>query len=147
MFTSARRLRHGLAGLLLATVVITGCAQNSGPTGEDVAKQKAAAIFKAIEEKDFKKAASLYSKEFYRVTTPLRWQAHLEEVHDKFGDLENVNLHKVVINSVYSGTRVILKYKNHYSKHDAFETVAFDDQLNEKGMNVVAHKIDMVPED
>jgi len=58
-----------------------------------------------------------------------------------------VSLHKVIVNSVYRGTRIILKYKNDYSKHDAFETVTFDYQLNKKGMNVVAHKIDMVSED
>ena len=131
----------------MAAFVIAGCSQVNGPTGKDFAKEKAAAIFKAIRQNDFKKAASLYSKEFYRVTSPKRWQAHLEEVHQKFGDLENVSLHKVIVNSVYSGTRIILKYKNDYSKHDAFETVTFDNQLNKKGMNVVAHKIDMVSED
>lgn len=100
----------------------------------------------AIQHNDFEKAATLYSKEFYRVTTPQRWQAHLEEVHRKFGDLKQVNLHRVIVNSVYSGTRIILKYKNHYSKHDAFETVTFESQLNEEGMNIVAHKIDKVAE-
>jgi hypothetical protein len=127
-------------------IIGAGCAQERGPKGEDIAKQKADAIFKAIQQKDFAGAAALYSKVFYRVTTSQRWQGQLEEVHRNYGNPVQVTLRKVIVNSGYSGTRIILKDKNHYTEHDAFETLVFDDQINAFGINIVTHQIDMVPE-
>lgn len=134
------------AMVLLAMLAVAACrAGLGGPTGEQVAVSQADAIFAAIKAKDFQHAASLYSDQFYRATTPQKWQAHLERINDKWGDLQSYELSNVVVNSVYSGVRFALKYKTEYAKRGAFETLVFFRRIDQDRINIITHRMEFLP--
>jgi len=142
-----KHLRHRVLLLLLVAFVTAGCAPPQGPTGKQIAIKKADAILDAIKSKDFKHAASLYSAQFYKVTTPAKWQAHLEQVHQKYGDLKRYRLEKVIVNSVYSGARFSLKFRTEYAKRDAVETMVFFRPINGEKVEIATHKMEILPKD
>lgn len=122
---------------------VAGCTAPNGPSDKQQAILKADAIYKAIEAKDFKKAASLYSPQFYKTTTPEKWIAHLEDLHKQFGDLKRYDLKKVITNSNYNGVDLTLKYKTHYTKHDAFEEMTFATQPGGGQLAILGYKVEM----
>lgn len=145
--TAIKHLRRSVVVLLLMVLAMAGCARNEGPTGKQIAIKKATAILDAIKANDFKHAASLYSSQFYKVTTPAKWQAHLEQIHKKYGDLKSYRLEKVIVNSVYSGARFSLKYRCNYAKRDAVETMVFFRPINGDKIQIATHQMEILPKD
>lgn len=144
--TAIKHLRLSVIVLLWAALV-AGCAPPQGPTGKQIAIKKADAILDAIKAQDFKRAASLYSTQFYKITTPASWQAHLEKIHEKYGDLKGYRLEKVIVNSVYSGARFSLKFRTNYAKRDAVETMVFFRPINGDKIEIATHEMEILPKD
>ncbi len=131
---------------LWACVVVTVVGCSSGPidTGDKKdAMRTADAIYKAIKDKDFKQAASLFPPQFYRTTTRDDWMAHLKSLHDKYGDLKHYKLIKVITTSNYNGVDITLKYKVFYTKHDAFERLTFASQPSGGRLQLMNYKVEL----
>jgi len=114
--------------LAYALIAVVGCSRHGASGDERAAIQKAKSIYLAIENNDFKRAASQFSPQFYQKISPEQWIEHLKSIHEKFGDLKHFDLKRVITSSNYNGVVLILKYKVFYSKHDAFEEMTFAPQ-------------------
>jgi len=124
-------------------LAVVGCSGPSDSGDKQVAVHKADAIYQAIKAKDFKKAASLFSPQFYKTNTPERWAAHLEDLHKEFGDLKHYDLKKVLTSSNFNGVNITLKYKAHYTKHDAFEEMTFATQPSGGRLEIMDYKVEL----
>lgn len=143
-------MKHSILGAVCQSVLwgcvalaVVGCAGASDSGDKNVAVQKANVIYQAIKDKDFKKAAGLFSPKFYETTSPARWTAHLEDLHNKFGDLKRYELKKVITNSNYNGVNITLKYKTYYTKHDAFEEMTFATQPSGGRLEIMDYKVEL----
>lgn len=130
-----------LAIALLAGLLLIGCAP-SGPPGDNIAKQKAEAIFTAIEQQDFDRAVSLYPEPFFNVTSRRAWKQRLEGINRQLGALQGYELNDLIVNTVFSGTRYTLEYKTRYTNGEADETLIFFHELNQDQVNLVSHKFE-----
>ena len=123
---------------------VFGCSSGPSDTGDkSEATHKADAIYQAIKAKDFKKAASLFPPQFYRITTLEDWTAHLKSLHEKFGDLTRYKLVKVITTSNYNGVDITLKYKVFYTKHNAFEEMTFASQPSGGRLSLMNYKVEL----
>ncbi len=125
-------------------VAVVGCSSGPSDSGDKKdATETADAIYQAIKVKDFKRAASLFPPQFYRITTREDWTAHLKSLHEKYGDLKRYKLTKVITTSNYNGVNVTLKYKTFYTKHDAFEEMTFASQPSGGRLQLMNYKVEL----
>ena len=140
-FIGMRSLRHLFWACAVAAAA---CGQIPDRSADaQAAEQHVAAIYQAIEAKDFSKAAAMYSPLFYKEHSEDEWAGHLQELNKQLGDLQSFRLTKVISNSNFSGVFLTLKYKTHYSKHDAFEQFVFTTPPGGGKLQVVSHKVDI----
>ncbi len=124
-------------------IALVGCAEPSDKGDKQAAIEKANAFYQAIEGKDFKKAASLFSPTFYKSikSTPEQWIAHLEELHKEYGDMKRFDMTRVITSSNYGGVVLLLKFKVYYTKHNAFEAITFAPPPNENHLEIMDYTV------
>lgn len=140
------KFRTAYRSVLWACLItaIAGCSSGPIDSGDKQdAMHTADAIYKAIKDKDFKQAAALFPPQFYRTTTREDWIAHLQSLHDKFGDLKSYKLAKVLTSSNYNGVDITLKYKVFYTKHSAFEQMTFATQPSGGRLQLMNYKVEL----
>jgi len=120
-------MRYVAASLLTACAMLAGCSDAGNTMGH--AEQIGAGYYQALKDKDFHKAASFFLN---RADAPQQqWLVQIQEYNRKLGDLQSYKLVDEAVNTVYSGTRYILRYSTHYSKFPAMETlVLFEGVVN-----------------
>ena len=96
--------------MLLMLVTLTGCGESGpvGPSAEEIGEQ----FYAAVKRGDFAAAAELYVEKQPRSAIVRQ----LEENQQRLGDLESYKFKDIVVNTVFSGVRYILRYNTKYSK-------------------------------
>ncbi len=95
--------------LLLMVITLTGCGESgpAGPSAEEIGEQ----FYVALKQGDFASAAELYVEKQPRAEIIRQ----LEEYQQKLGDLESYKFKDIVVNTVFSGVRYILRYNTTYT--------------------------------
>jgi len=97
--------------------MLLGCSQPANTV--DMAEQLADDYYQALKNKDFDKAAANFAD------TPgeprAKWQEQLRDYNSKLGDLQSYQFIDKEVDTVFTGTRYILRYKTQYSKFPATE--------------------------
>jgi len=108
---------------------------------EDVSKLSTA-LFTALQHKDYQKALTFYSDEFFGIMPPKAWVDKLKDNNIKLGDLVKVKLKSETASTIFSGRRFIFIYTNQYQNGLAKETVIFFQKINTEEIKVHSHKIE-----
>jgi hypothetical protein len=124
--------RISLAGALVAgCAMLAGCSDPGNTMAH--AEQLATGYYQALQNKDFEKAAGFF---FDQADAPRQqWLDQIREYNSKLGDLQSYKLMNETVNTVYSGTRYILRYRTQYSKSPAMETLVLFDRVSDLGGN------------
>jgi len=112
-----------LFGAICSGVIFSGC---------DLFKDKSEAgavvigLFNAVNSRDFDKALTYYSSDFFETTSREDWSQALNGINKKLGDLEKYKLTnwqgRKSAGSKGNGSWVTLTYEVTYSKYTAKET-------------------------
>ncbi len=101
--------------LLLLIVTLSGCgaAGLAGPPAEQVGEL----FYEALKKGDFTAAADLYVQKRPRAEIV----QELEEYQQRLGDLKSYKMKDMVVSTVFSGVRYILRYKTQYTQRNLTE--------------------------
>ncbi len=119
--------------------VLMGCSKE---VEGEVVLPMANEFFTAIQDKNYDKALTFYSDDFFNLQTPEDWRAHLQEIQEKLGGLQKVKLKLQQTNTVLSGRRFIFIFTNQYEKARSKETVIFFQQVRSDDIKIQVHKIE-----
>ncbi len=111
-----QRIPAILAALLLLLIfTLSGCGSAGlvGPKAEQVGEL----FYAALKKGDFAAAADLYVKKRPRAEII----QELEEYKQRLGDLQSYKMKDVVVSTVFSGVRYIIRYKTQYTQIKATE--------------------------
>jgi len=128
--------------VLTATVfsfVLAGCSKE---VEGEVVLPLANEFFVAIQDKDYDKALTFYSDDFFNLMSRESWRDNLKEVQEKLGPLERIKLKLQETNTVLSGRRFIFIFTNHYEKARTKETVIFFQHVSNEDIKIQVHKIE-----
>ena len=107
---------YRIIGPVFVMIALTGC--SSGPPGippEQVASQ----FYETIKNKDFPAAAA-----FFTSNVPVEERVReLQDQQTSLGDLQSYEHVNTIVNTVYSGTRYILRYHLKYSNKAVTDTL------------------------
>ena len=102
---------------LLLCAMLWGCSEPPNTSG--MAEQVADNYYQSLKNKDFDKAAAEFAD------TPgeprAKWRDQLRDYNSKLGDLQSYQFLGKEVDTVFTGTRYILRYKTQYSKFPATE--------------------------
>jgi len=120
------------AGAALLCAMLLGCSEPGNTV--DGAEQLADNYYQALKNKDFDKAAAEFAD------TPgeprAAWLDRLREYNSKLGDLQSYQFIDKEVDTVFTGTRYILRYKTQYSKFPATEMlIVFEGVSSYQGEN------------
>lgn len=124
---------------LILIIYLSACAQEAKI--KDVSKQSAE-LFTAIQNKDYDKALTFYSKDFFSMMPPNAWIEHLKDINSKLGDLQEIKLKSKTASTIFSGKRFIFIYTNRYKNGLAKETVVFFQNIKKQETKIHSHKIE-----
>jgi len=127
-----------LTGLMFS-FVLSGCSKE---VEGEVVLPLANEFFLALQEKDYDKALTFYSDDFFNLTSREHWRANLEDIQKKLGKLDTIKLKLQHTNTVLSGRRFIFIYTNHYEKARTKETVIFFQHVSNEDIKIQVHKIE-----
>ncbi len=136
-------LTKKIIGLVLTGLVfsfaLTGCSKEvEGEIVLPIANE----FFAALQEKNYDKAMTFYSDDFFNLMSREHWLTNLQDIQKKLGDLETVKLKTQLTNTVLSGRRFIFIYTNHYEKARTKETVIFFQHVSNEDIKIQVHKIE-----
>ena len=115
-----------------------GCA--SPQKNIELAKPVIDSYFTALKQKDFDKALSFYSPQFFKTTPRKEWKSALKKIISKLGTLQSYEL--VYSHSQpYYGTSVLilLDYKVKYSKYTSKESFSLVKSLGSNKIKILNH--------
>ncbi len=124
---------------LIFIIYLSACAQEAKIS--DVSKLSAE-LFTAIQNKDYDKALTFYSKDFFSMMPPNAWMEHLKDINSKLGDLQEIKLNSKTASTIFSGKRFIFIYTNRYKNGLAKETVVFFQNVKKQEIKIHSHKIE-----
>ena len=124
---------------LLFSFLLAGCSKE---VEEEAVVPIVNEFFSAIKQKDYDKAMTFYSDDFFNMRSHDDWRAYLQEVQGKLGDLQQVKLKRKQTSTVLSGRRFIFIFSNQYEKARTKETVIFFQQVTSDDIKIQVHKIE-----
>jgi len=120
---------------LLLVFSLSGCGL-SGPVGPN-AEQVGELFYAALVKGDFAAAADLYVEKRSRAEII----QELEEYQQRLGDLKSYKKKDMVVNTVYSGVRYIIKYKTQYTQLNATEGLIMFQPVTDNIIRVEIHNV------
>lgn len=128
--------------MLTSMFVVSGCV--NPVEGEEVAK----GLFMAVQTKDFERATSYYSAEFFQKTPKGDWVRNFAAVYEKAGDLQSwklVSWHVTEFDgTIGKTTNYDLVYEVTYAKRKAKESLSIV-KRGGSGPLIVGHQIELLP--
>ncbi len=136
---AVQRIAHVMAMALLVSI-IAAC---SGPVpGDSAVERLGVEFFSALKAKDFERALDHYAPEFFQSRPREQWQARLQAVQQKLGDMQSFELRRKQVDVRYTGTFFIYEYSVVYANEKSWETVTFFVHVNgEQPVKVFGHQI------
>ncbi len=128
--------------LLLSLMLIVSLSACTQEAKLDEVSKLSAELFTAIQNKDYDKALTFYSKEFFSLTSPNAWIDRLKDINSKLGDLQTIKLKSETASTIFSGRRFIFIYTNRYKNGPAKETVVFFQNIEKQEIKIHSHKIE-----
>lgn len=121
-----RRIGTLAGSLMVAGSMLSGCSDPGNSMAH--AEQVGAGYYQALQNKDFEKASGFFLD---KTDAPqAQWLVEIRDNNAKLGDLRSYKLLDESANTVYSGTRYILRYRTEYSKSRAMETLVLFDRVS-----------------
>jgi hypothetical protein len=133
--------------MIPALILILGLVASCADEIEDktIAEDAAKSYFNAIRDKDFDKALTFYSPEFFKRTSHEVWLQTLKTMNAKLGDLKSYELidwrFQKNIGMVSNDTFYLMKYKVIYSKYSAEERLDFIKPASGDEIKIIGHSI------
>ncbi len=98
--------------------------------------------FQALNQKDFDKALSYYSPEFFKTTSREKWLEALKTVNSKLGDYKAKELTYGKSQRYYGANMlIVLDYSVSYSKNTSQEYFSLIKSLVTKDVKILSHTI------
>ncbi|NOX43575.1 MAG: hypothetical protein GXP19_07575, partial [Gammaproteobacteria bacterium] len=141
MTKNATPMRRYLLILLSLILIMSVSACTKEANTHDVIKISDE-FFTALIQKNYDKALTYYSKDFFSLMPAESWVNRLKEINGKLGDLQEVKLKSENTSTVFSGRRFIFVYANRYKNGLARETLVFFQSVSNPEIKIQSHKIE-----
>ncbi len=106
-----------------------------------LAKDTVEEYFQTYAQKNWNKAISLYSEEFFTATSKEQWRQVLPALENKLGNYQSSHLSSWKYQAGPQGGVIVLAYQVQYAKGQATETFSFRGTTEAGRMLIVGHQI------
>ncbi len=128
------------AAVFALLFLISACEQDRSP---EMAAAALSGFTAAIKNADFDKALSYYDNHFFDLVPREVWLARLQEVNEKLGRLERIQVGDERVNTTFHGKRFIYMLHVTYSNGLATETLVLEQEPPpSEQVKIVSHKIE-----
>lgn len=101
----------------------------------------AASFYQHLKAKDFGAASAMLSIGMLGTSSREAWMGFMAQVQAELGQLNDVKVKNIEINTVRTGRMFILDISAHYEKANAAETLTLFQGLHTTGLEVVAYDV------
>lgn len=135
-----KKVTSRLVALFVLVIMLSACEQDRSP---EMAADTLSGFISAIKNKDFDKAIDYYDDHFFDLMPREVWLARLQEVNEKLGELERVQVGDERVNTTFYGKRFIYMLHTTYSNGPATETLVLEQEPPPSDqVRIVSHKIE-----